>query len=152
MKRLVTAVAASAVLAAAILVPVAGHAASTLPRSAMSVKIVSVRPTTVTRKQATVTFHLRVTGMVLDIAHMGQANIRGHGHIQIYVDTIPKDAYVRKDLKQHWLASLAETTIALNISPMLVGGKGKHRIIVALAQDNYVLYHALPASVTLTVK
>src|SRR5947208_5177259 len=142
MKRLVTAIAASTMLAASTLVPVTGHAASTPPRSSMSVTIVSVKPSTVTAKHADVTFQLRVKGLVLDATHMGKANVRGHGHIQLYVDGIPTDAYVRKDLKQHWLASLAATTLSLNLSPALVGGRGKHRIIVALAQNNDVLYRA----------
>ena len=153
MKRLVTSVATATMLAATNVFPVTGHAASAPPKPAMSVTIVSVTPspTTVTAKHATVTLHLRVNGIVLDAAPMGKANVRGHGHIQLYVDKIPSDAYVRKDLTQHWLASLSATTIALNLSPSLVGGPGKHRIIVALAQNNYVLYKESSAAVTITV-
>ena len=161
MKPPTTLVGASAILAAATLFLVTGCAAPTAPKLAtsrpatsrppMSVRIISVKPATVTRKQATVTFHLRVKGLVFDAAHMGKANVRGHGHIQLYADKIPSDAYVRKDLTQHWLASLAATTIALNLSPPLVGGPGKHRIIVALAQNNYVLYKESSAAVTITV-
>ena len=152
MKRLVTSVAASTVLGASILFLVTGHGASTPPKRAMSVTVVSVKPTTVTAKHATVTFHLRVKGIVLDATHMGKANVRGHGHIQLYANSVPKDAYVRKDLKQHWLASLAATTIGLNLLPTIVGGRGKHRIIVALAQNNGVLYKAPSAAVSITVK
>jgi len=152
MKRLVTSIAASAMLAATTLVPVTGHAASSPPRSSMSVVIVSVKPSTVTAKHANVTFHLRVKGIVLDATHMGKANVRGHGHIQLYVDGIPSHAYVRKDLTHHWLASLAATTVTINLSPPLVGGRGKHRIIVALAQNNYVLLHVPMASTTITAK
>jgi hypothetical protein len=151
-KHIVTSIAASIILPASTFVPVTGHAASAPSTPKMSVTIVSVKPTTVTGKNATVTFHLRVKGIVLDAMYIGKANVRGHGHIQLYVDSIPKDAYVRKDLKQHWLASLAATTLSLNLSPALVGGRGKHRIIVALAQNNSVLYHVPPASTTITVK
>jgi hypothetical protein len=159
MKPPTTLVGASAILAAAILFLVTGCAASTATkratprpstsRPAMSVRILSVKPATVTKKKATVTFHLRVKGLVFDTAHMGKANVRGHGHLQLYVDRIPGDAYARNDLK-YWLASLAETTIALNLPPTLVGGPGKHRIIVALAQNDDVLYRAPVASITIT--
>ena len=152
MKRLVTAIAASTILAATTLVPATSHAASAPSTPRMSVTIVSVTPTTVTAKHATVTFHLRVKGLVLDATHIGKANVRGRGHIQLYVDRIPTDAYARKDLKQHWLASLAATTIALNLSPTLVGGMGKHRIIVALAQNNGVLYRVPTAAISITAK
>ena len=154
MKRLVTSVATATMLAATNVFPVTGHAASAPPKPAMSVTIVSVTPspTTVTAKHATVTLHLRVNGIVLDAAHMGKANVRGHGHIQLYVDRIPKDAYVRKDLTQHWLASLAGTSLAITVPPVLVGGRGKHRLSVALAQNNSVLFRVPTAGVTITVK
>ena len=154
MKPLVSSVAASTILAATILLPVAGHAAPVPPNPAMSVRVVSATPTTVIRKNPTVTFRLqlRVKGIVLDATHMGKANVRGHGHLQLYVDGIPSDAYVRKDLTHHWLASLAATTVTINLAPPLVGGRGKHRIIVALAQNSSVLYHVPTASTTITAK
>jgi hypothetical protein len=64
------------------------------------------------------------------------------------VDRIPGDAYAREDLK-YWLASLPETTFALNLPPALVGGSGKHRIIVALARNDDRLYRAPVACVTI---
>jgi hypothetical protein len=151
MKRLVTAVVTSTILAATGLSPFTGHAAFAQSKPAISVTVVSVNPTTVTAKHAAVTFHLSVKGMVLDGLHMGKVNVSGHGHIQLYVDKVPSDAYARKDL-QHWLASLATTTLTLNLSPAIVGGTGKHKIIVALAQNNGVLYSAPTASITITVK
>jgi hypothetical protein len=150
MKPLVNSVAALTILAATLLFPVMGHAAPATP--SMSVTIVSASPTTVSAKHATVTFQLRIKGLVLDAMHMGKTNVRGRGHIQLYVDSIASDAYIRKDFQHHWLASLATTTISLNLSPALVGGPGKHKIIVALAQNNYVLYHVPTASVAITVK
>lgn len=153
MKRLVTSFLASSLMAAALLFPLIGN--SPVVRAAtpsMSIKIVSVSPTTVTGKKAGVTFHLLVKGMVLDAVHMGKANVRGHGHIQLYVDKIAVDAYVKKDLQHNWLASLAATTISLNLSPTLIGGVGKHKIIVALAQNNYILYRVPAAAITITAK
>ena len=172
MKALVTSVAASTILAATILFPVTGHAAPpppkstasaahkpavskpTAPKPSMGVTIVSVTPTTVIRKNRSVTFRLqlRVKGILLDPRHIGKANVRGHGHVQVYVDKIPSDAYVRRNLKQHWLASLAGTTIRITVPPTLIVGLGNHRLIVALAQNNSVLYHVPAASTTITVK
>ena len=154
MKPLVSSVAASTILAATILFPITGNAAPPPPNPAMSVRVVSVTPTTVIRKNPTVTFRLqlRVKGIVLDRTHIGKANVRGHGHLQVYVDRIPADAYVRRDLKQHWLASLAGTNLRITVPPTLVGGRGTHRLIVALAQNNSVLYRVPTASSTITVK
>jgi hypothetical protein len=151
MKALVTSVVASTILAATVLFPVASHAATT-PKP--SVAIVSVTPRTVARTTPTVTFHvqLRVKGIVLDKTHIGKTNISGHGHVQIYVDKIPTDAWTRKDLKQHWLTSLAGTNLRITVPPSLIGARGTHHLIVALAQNNQVLYHAPTASVTITVK
>ena len=150
MKRLVIAVVASAILAATGLAPLPGHAASA--RQTMSINILSVKPTTITKKQATVVFRLGVRGLALDAVHMGKGDVAGRGHIQLYVDSIPADAYSRKDLQHHWLASLATTTVSLNLSPAIVGGAGKHRIIAALARNSGVLYRVPTASVTITVK
>jgi hypothetical protein len=173
MKPLTTRVGAAVIVAAAILFLVTGCGPSTPSRSAstprqpastasgpsstastpaMSVAIVSVKPATVTAKQATVTLHLRVKGIFLDATHMGKANVGGHGHIQLYLDRIPSDAYVRKDLTQHWLGAVAATTIGLNLPPAVVGGAGKHRIIAALARNDDVLYRVPMADTTITVK
>ncbi len=76
----------------------------------------------------------------------------GHGHIQLYVGSIPKDAYAKKDLKRHWLASLAAPDFTVKLSPVILGGKGKHRIIIALAKNNYGLYHTPLAYVTITAR
>jgi hypothetical protein len=153
MKPRVISIVASTIMAASLLFPATSNAAAVRASTpTMSVKIVSVTPTTVTGKKAGVTFRLLVKGMVLDAVHMGKANVRGHGHIQLYVDKIAVDAYVKKDLKHNWLASLAATTISLNLPPMLIGGAGKHKIIVALAQNNYILYRVPTAAVTITAK
>jgi hypothetical protein len=150
-KRFIALVTASTVLTAGTLFQGGGHVALATTKPSMSVTIVSVSPTTITTKKATVTFHLRVSRFVLDAVHMGKSNVAGRGHFQIYVDKIPTDAWVKKDLQHNWLAALAATTISLNLPPALVGGTGKHRIYVALAQNNYILYKVPTASITITV-
>jgi hypothetical protein len=155
MKPLVTSVAASTILAATILFPVTGHAASPPPKKpSMGVTIVSLTPRTVIRKNRSVTFRiqLRVKGIVLDPRHIGKANVRGHGHVQVYVDRIPSDAYVRRN-PTRWLgAPLAGKTLRITVPPTLIGTRGTHRLIVALAQNNSVLYRVPAASATITVK
>jgi hypothetical protein len=175
MKALVTSVAASTILAATILFPVAGHAAPAPPQPTasaahkppvpaahrpavakprMGVTIVAVTPKTVIRTNRSVTFRLQlhVRGIVLDPRHIGKANVPGRGHVQVYVDRIPADAYVRRDAK-HWLgAPLAGTTLRITVPPTLIGARGTHRLLVALAQNNSVLYRAPAASATITVK
>src|SRR5919198_1547318 len=123
------------------LLPVTGHAATAPPppaahKPAMGVTIVSLTPRTVIRKNPFVTFRiqLRVKGMVLDPKHIGQANVRGRGHIQVYVDRIPSNAYARRN-PTHWL-----------------GAPGKHKLFVALAQNNSILYRGPAARTTITVK
>ena len=165
MKALVTSVAASSILAATILLPVTGYAASpqppapaahrsAAPKPSMGISIVSLTPKTVIRKNRSVTFRiqLRVKGIVLDPRHIGKANVRGHGHVQVYVDRIPSDAYVRRN-PMRWLgAPLAGTTLRITVPPTLIGARGTHRLIVALAQNNSVLYRVPAASATITVK
>ena len=155
MKPLVASVAASTILAATILLPVTGHAAPPAPKPSMGISIVSLTPRTVIRKNRSVTFRiqLRVNGIVLDPRHIGKANVRGHGHIQVYVDRIPSDAYARRN-PTRWLgAPLAGKTLRITVPPALLGGRGTHRLIVALAQNNSILYRGVsPASATITVK
>jgi hypothetical protein len=175
-KPRVTLVAASTILAATILLPVTGHAAPApppqatapaapkpaapavhkpaAPKPSMGVSIVALTPRTVIRKNPFVTFRiqLRVKGMVLDPRHIGQANVRGRGHIQVYVDRIPSNAYVRRN-PTHWLgAPLAGKTLRITVPPALIGSRGKHKLIVALAQNNSILYRVPTASTTITVK
>jgi hypothetical protein len=150
MKRFAIA-AAMAALLTTFMLP-SGSYAATQSASTMSLAVLSVKPTTVTAKHAGVVFRLRVRGMTLDARHMGKANKAGQGHIQLYVDKVPKDAYTKKDLRHNWLASLAAPTFSLKLTPAILGGAGKHRIIIALAQNNYVLYRAPAVAVTITAK
>lgn len=152
MKRLLTSLGAAAILATA-LFPVASHAASQHSSSrAMSVAILPATGPRTINKAHTVTFHVKVTGITLDARDMGKAAKAGTGHLQVYVDRIPGDAYSKKDLKHNWLAALASPTFALKLSAPVLGGRGTHKIIVALAKNNYVLYRVPVASFTVTVK
>lgn len=103
-------------------------------------------------KGTIVTFHTRVTGITLDGRHMGGSPHKRFGHLQVYVDAIPADAWSRKDLMHHWLASVAAPTFTLKLSAAILGGGRRHHIIIALAGNNDVLLHAPTATMAVTVK
>jgi hypothetical protein len=130
----------------------AASAAQAQAAAKPSVKILpSSGPKTV-GKSTVVTFKTKVTGITLDARHIGKPPQAGHGHLQVYVDGIPSDAWTKNDLQHHWLASVASPTFTLRLSPAILGGNGKHHIIIALASNNNVLLKAPTASITLTVK
>ena len=149
MKRFLTSLGAAAVLAGC-LVPLGTQAAS--PAARMSIKVLpSTGPRTV-RGYQNVRVRLRTSGIVLDARWMGQRNQAGHGHIQVYRDSIPKDAYSRPDRSHNFLAALPVSSFRLGLSRSRLRSAGKHKIIVALAQNNFVLYRVPTASFTVNVK
>jgi hypothetical protein len=85
--------------------------------------------------------------------HMGKAPIAGHGHIQFYLDRIPSDAYTRVDLHHNWIGLSATPIFTCNLaaSPIKIT-RGHHRIIVALAKNNMVLYRAASDAMSITVR
>lgn len=99
----------------------------------------------------TVTLHLTVSGIHLDVQHIGKRAQDHEGHIQLYLDRIPKHAYTKPSL-QHWLASVSATTVSLRLSRGVVGTTGNHRIIAALARNDNVLYRVPPATFTVIVR
>jgi len=99
----------------------------------------STGPMAVAAGQA-ITFHVKVTGMVLDAQDMGQAPAPGKGHLQIYVDRIPTAAYSRKVMGHTLLAAAVSPDFTVTLSKAKVRSRGHHLIIVALAKNNDVLY------------
>src|SRR5437899_1811554 len=76
-----------------------GSSVQAAPAPSMAIQVLpKTGPSTITKPQA-VKFVLKVSGIQLDATHMGKKNVAGQGHIQIYVDKIPADAYKVKDLK-----------------------------------------------------
>lgn len=147
MKRLVASLAAAAIFLGALFSTSTGGLAA----SSMSIKLLpSSGPTTVSLNKV-ITLRLKATGIVLDAAHIGKAPKNGVGHFQIYLDKIPSDAYAKKSLQSNWLAAVAAPVVPLKMAKGLVK-PGKHKIIVALAKNNYVLYRIPTASLSITVK
>lgn len=119
---------------------------------AMRIASVTASPRVVIR-QGIITFRVHVSGMKLDLRHMGKHAVAGHGHLQYYLDSIPADAYTRKDLRHAFIAAVATPLFSFNLRASRVKiAAGTHRIIVALARNDDILYRAPTASVTITVR
>lgn len=123
------------------------------PPKAVSVRVLSViAPKAVSKTKQVVTVHVRVTGIKLDPTHIGRKNVAGHGHMQLYLDRIPSSAYKKPSLS-NVVAVAAGPIFSFSLSShWLKAARGHHHFIVALAQNNEVLYHGGTSSFTLTVK
>ena len=144
-------IAVSAALACCALVGPPGAAAKS---SSPPVRISAVRatPHTVTHG-GKIFFYVTVRGIVLDVRHMGRPNRVGHGHLQYYLDRIAPVAYRRMDVRHTFLAAVGTPDFIFRpaAAPVKIL-KGRHRILIALAQNNYVLYRAPVASVGIVVR
>jgi hypothetical protein len=107
----------------------------------------------VVRIDARITFVVSVQGIRLSFRDIGKSPAAGEGHLQFYLDRIPTDAWTRRDVRHTFLAAVGTPIAifrfkyaAIKVSP------GKHRVLVALAKNNNVLYHVPVASVTIWVK
>jgi hypothetical protein len=121
-------------------------------RLSMSVKILSSSgPVTIGRKKL-VTLHLHVQGLMLDAKHIGKNPVVGRGHIQVYLDRVPSDAFKTPDLRGMVAISAGEFfSVDLSRSPAR-NHPGKHRLIVTLARNNYVLYRTKTPAFSITVR
>jgi hypothetical protein len=139
---------------AAALTPLAGTAAfASPPTPPPKVTILSPHSPLTIAMNRTLTLKLKVSGVSLSAAHIGKKPSGNEGHIQVYLDAIPKDAYKKADLKHNWLASVAATTFPMKLTSGVLGGKkGIHKILVTLAKNNNVLYVGKVATLKLTVK
>jgi hypothetical protein len=148
MKKLLTMLGGTLLLTAAGL---PGSALASPASARMSITMLpSSGPTTVALNKV-VTLRLKASSITLDAVHIGKAPKNGQGHFQIYLDKVPADAYAKKDLKSNWLAAVAAPVIPLKMARGMVK-PGKHKIIVALAKNNYVLYRVPTVSLSITVK
>jgi hypothetical protein len=129
-------------------------APTAVPKGPISVTVLSVTtPHTITKKHQAITVHVRIRGLALDPTHIGRKPVARHGHMQIYLDRIPQSAYTKGDLSTV-LAVAAGPTFTFLLSPQWrIKARGHHRYLIALAQNNEILYARVkPASFTLTVK
>jgi hypothetical protein len=111
----------------------------------------TVRPRAVS-PHGTLIFTVHAQGLTLDLVHLGKQNVARHGHFQYYLDRIPRDAWTRVDLHHSYIDAAATTKlyIAVRASATRIG-RGRHRILVALARNDRTLYHVPARSVMITV-
>jgi hypothetical protein len=136
-------------------------AASLFPRD-VSASRAAVSGIQITRLTATprvvglshlITFTVAVRGIRLSYGDMGKPPVVGEGHLQYYLDRIPRDAWVRPDVHRTFLAAVGTPITVFRFSHTAVRvDPGKHVILVALAKNNYVLYHSPIAHVAIRVK
>src|SRR5205823_1201909 len=96
--RLGTLLIGGAILAVGVL-PTTGQAAAAQPGSSMSVRILAPKSHVTIAASKPVSMHIKVTGIALDLKHIGKKPVAGHGHIQLYLDKVPSDAYKKVDTK-----------------------------------------------------
>lgn len=151
MKRLHAALIAAPVLAATLAV-VNPLSTSAAPAHSMAVRVLSPTRTPAIVANKVVTFNVRATGITLDAKHMGKSTISGHGHIQVYLDSIPSDAYKKAEYR-HLVLAVGVSKFTWQVSkPWAKANKGHHKLIFALAQNNNVLYHGGTATLSITVR
>src|SRR5690349_7641286 len=90
----------------------------------------------------------QVQGIQLSYNHIGKRPVSGEGHIQYYLDHIPKDAWSRVDLSRGYIGAAGTPTITLGLNRAPVRfSPGKHHVLAALAKNNRILYPATPSTV-----
>jgi hypothetical protein len=110
-------------------------------------------PSAVSLKSRFVTIHLAVSGIRWQV-HFGltRRSVKGQGHVQIYMDKLPARAYKKADLRNLFsLAASSSFSIEFQRA-WIKRHRGKHRLLIALAQNNDVLYPGKPASFGVRVK
>jgi hypothetical protein len=99
------------------------------------------------------TITVKVTGVALDVQALGAAPKDSQGNIQAYLDRIPSVAYRKTDLRFPWLFQVASPLITFRLPPAVLHAKpGRHRLLLALARNNAVLYNLPPAIVRFTLR
>ena len=97
--------------------------------------------------------HVKIKGLMLDPKGIGKSPMAGHGHFHYYVDCIPGDAYKVADIKTCYAAAAASAMTPFDLSKSAVKiTKGTHVLLVALANNNHVLYKAPAAAIVFTVR
>jgi hypothetical protein len=120
--------------------------------AAPSIQVLSPQRSVTVRENGVVPIRVKVTGVTLDPSAMGRANVSGRGHFHFYIDCIPADAYTKADLAHCWGAAAGASTTQFDLSTSHVKvSPGTHLLIIALSQNDHVLYKAPPAVLLLTV-
>lgn len=95
---------------------------------------------------------VQINGLTLDPKAIGKAPVAGRGHYHFYVDCIPSDAYVKADIATCYAAAAATSTATFDLAKSAVKvTKGTHILLVALANNNHVLYRTPASAILFTV-
>jgi hypothetical protein len=124
------------------------------PSKPMSVRIVSPKGPITVPKDGKIHLKLKFKGIKLNMAAMGRKPVAGEGHYHFYVDCIPSAAYSRPhNFGNCWAGAAAapSPTFDLASSPFKIA-PGTHILLIALAQNNHVLYRANAADIVFTVQ
>jgi hypothetical protein len=125
----------------------------TVTSAPVSIRIVSPKGPVTVAPNGSIPITVNVTGVTLAPNMLGRSNVPGYGHYHFYVDCIPPDAYVRADLSHCWAAATAATSTVFRLASSHVKiTKGTHLLLVALAQNDHVLYRAPAADIVFTVR
>lgn len=141
-------------LLAALAAGLAAHAlARTAGSSPMGIQLVSPSGPVTVKAGGNIPIAVSVHGMVLAPNEIGRNNVDHHGHYHFYIDCIPADAYRTMDLSHCWAGADAatKTVFHLNRTSFKIK-KGEHLLILALAENDHVLYKAPAVVIPIFVK
>jgi hypothetical protein len=120
--------------------------------AARSIQIVAPSGPLTVGMHGKISVSVKINGVTLDPKAIGKAPVAGRGHFHFYVDCIPSDAYVKADIATCYAAAAATSKATFDLSKSAVKiTKGTHVLLVALANNNHVLYRAPASAVLFTV-
>ncbi|GAC1509982.1 MAG: hypothetical protein NVS2B16_09460 [Chloroflexota bacterium] len=153
MKRIVVSACASLILTIGGLAGPTGDASRLLSTATMSIHVISPGGAVTVPVNGKIPIRVRITGMRLNMAAMGRKPVAGEGHFHFYVDCIPSIAYVKNNnLGACWAGAVASETTVFNLEASRVKvTSGTHILLMALAQNDHVLYRIPAATIVFTV-
>ncbi|HZS94525.1 MAG TPA: hypothetical protein VFA78_07000 [Chloroflexota bacterium] len=124
------------------------------PAKPMSVQILSPKDPVTVSQNGKIHLKLAIKGLKLNMAAMGRKPVAGEGHYHFYVDCIPSAAYSKPhNFGSCWEGAAAGLNPTFDLASVPVKiPPGTHILLVALAQNNHVLYRANAATLVFTVQ
>ena len=157
MKRILLTAGAAAIVMGG-MIGVTGRASAAHQRMAMmSIQITSPMGPVSVASNGKITLQVSVHGMTFAPNSIGKAPKAGFGHVHFYIDKIPSGGYsvgtVAASPQNGWAGYFASDMAVFDLKKSAVKvGKGTHLLLVALAENNHVLYKAPAAAIVFTVK
>jgi hypothetical protein len=83
---------------------------------------------------------------------IGKRPLDKQGHLQVYLDRIPRNAYRQPDTAAT-MAIIATNEFSLGLAPAWMHShRGSHKFLVALAKNDNVLYRLKAAAISVHIK